>query len=78
MSIAIVKHLTKDHVRITPAAGYSVVVFNVSGSDVEAVVAADDGSETIRLTVAAPGSGRTLAITTKDGNVVDLIYQDKP
>lgn len=75
-SAATVRHVTKDHVVIRPAPGYSVVVFNLKNGDVEAMVASDDGSETIRLLIAGPGPDQHMAIRTRDG-VVDIRYQQK-
>lgn len=77
MSIASVRHLTKDHIRITPAAGYSVTVFNVHNGKIEAIVSADDGSETIRLLIEAPAPGKAVALEV-EGTVVDIIYKDAP
>lgn len=76
---AIVRHISKDHVTIAPAKGYSVILFNVADKSVEAVVAADDGSETIRLLVAAPGAGRSMQIKThQPTGIVNIYYTDTP
>lgn len=77
MSIATVRHITRDHVRITPAAGYSVVVFKTIGRDLDAIVAADDGGETIRLRIEAPGSNKLMSIEMSN-ECVDIHYQDNP
>jgi len=76
-SATTVRHVTKDHVVIMPATGYSVTVFNVSEGVVEAVVAAADGSETIRLLVEPPGPGRTMSVRRDDFGVIDILYSDK-
>lgn len=70
-----VRHISRDRVTITPAAGFSVVVFNLAEGNVEAVVAADDGSETIRLLVAGPGPDQTMSIANAEGGVVDIVYE---
>jgi len=77
---AIVSHLTKDHVRIIPSAGWKVVIFNITTTDAEAVVIADDGSETIRLHIAPPKLGQFM--TVKIGvegaeRGVDIVYGAK-
>ena len=79
---ATVRHISKDHVRITPAPGWSVVLFNVStaGAVAEAVVTSDDGSETIRLGVAAPKVGQYMNVKVGvEGNErgVDIVYGAK-
>jgi hypothetical protein len=66
--IAVARHVSRDHVTITPRYGYSVVVFNFStfgGAPIEAIIAAADGSETVRLLVAGPGSAQTISIETE-------------
>jgi hypothetical protein len=77
---ATVRYISKDHITISPAKGYSVTLFNVvEGSAVEAIVTADDGSETIRLLVAAPEPGRFMQIKKHEPTgIVNIIYQDKP
>lgn len=76
---ATVRHISKDHVTIAPGKGYGVTVFNVADIGVEAIVAADDGSETIRLLVEAPGPKRTMTIKRHEPTgIIDIIYQDKP
>ena len=80
MSVATVKHLSKDRVRITPAAGWSVVIFNITTLGAEAVVVADDGSETIRLRVAPPEPGRFMNVeigVAGNERGVDIVYGDK-
>lgn len=75
---ATVRHIDKDHVTISPAEGYSVTVFTVSDGAVEACVTADDGSETIRLLIAAPEPGRAMQIKKHEpSGVVDITYSDK-
>jgi hypothetical protein len=76
-NIVNVRHITKNHVRIVTAPGYSVVVFNIADGSVEAIVAADDGSETVRLKVEAPEPGLRLGIKNIDPHMTDLIYQPK-
>jgi hypothetical protein len=80
VSPATVRHVNKDHITISPAKGYSVTVFNVEGDgNIEALVTANDGSETIRLLVAAPGKGRSLKIEKHEPTgIVNLIYKDIP
>lgn len=73
---AVVRHITKNHVTIAPEIGYSVTVFNVADAHIEAVVASDDGTETIRLLVEAPGPDRTMAIK-RHGRIVDILYAQK-
>lgn len=72
-----VRHASKNHVVITPAEGYSVVLFNLAEGNVEVVVVAEDGSETIRLLVAGPGPDQSMGIDTdpKTG-VVNIVYRD--
>lgn len=74
-SAATVRHITKNHVTIIPAKGWSVTVFNLTDRDVEAIVAADDGSEVIRLLVAGPSESQTMSIKTTNG-VVDIVYTE--
>lgn len=81
-SPATVRHISKDHVRITPAAGWSVMLFNVSttGAIAEAVVIADDGSETIRLGIAPPKVGQYMNVKVGvEGNErgIDIVYGSK-
>lgn len=74
---ATVRHLTKNHVTISPERGYSVILFNLAEGNVEAVVAADDGSETIRLLIAGPGANQTMSIKTDHASgVVDIVYAE--
>lgn len=72
---ATVRHLTRDHVTIAPERGYSVTLFNLVGGNVEAIVSADDASETIRLLVVGPGPDQTMSITTDEKTgVVNIVY----
>ena len=73
-----VRHVSKNHVVIAPATGYSVVLFNLTDGNVEAIVAADDGSETIRLLIAGPAANQTMSIRTDDEGMVSIIYARKP
>jgi hypothetical protein len=74
---ATVRHLTRNHVTIAPAEGYGVTMFNLTDGNIEAIVTADDGSETIRLLVAGPGPNQTMAIRTdKRSGIVDIIYAE--
>jgi hypothetical protein len=80
-SAATVRHLSKDHIVIAPGKGYSVTVFTlgqVAGGDVEALVAADDGSETIRLLVAGPREDQAMMLRTRADRAVSIIYTKKP
>ena len=74
-----VRHVTKDHVVITPAKGYTVVLFTIGkeGGDVEALVVSDDGSDTIRLLISGPGPKQTMAIRTDDEGIVSIMYDKK-
>lgn len=79
VNAATVRHINKDHITISPATGYSVTLFNIIGTtgSVEAIVAADDGSETIRLLVAAPEAGRLMQIKKHEPTgIVDITYSD--
>lgn len=71
-----VRHVSKNHVVIAPATGYSVVLFNLTDGNVEAIVSADDGSETIRLLVAGPDGNQTMSIKTLDNGIVDIVYTE--
>jgi hypothetical protein len=74
-----VRHVTKDHVVITPAKGYSVVVFiGRVGGDAEAIITSDDGNETVRLIIDGPGLNQTMSIKTDEFGVVDIVYDRKP
>lgn len=76
---ATVRHVSKDHVTIHAGPGYTVTIFSVGDTEVEAVVAADDGQETIRLKLALPGDGRTMEIKRHPPTgIIDIIYKDKP
>ncbi len=78
VSPATVRYINKNHVTISPAKGFSVTLFNLVNGNVEAVVAADDGSETIRLLVAGPGPTQTMAIKShKPTGIVDILYAEK-
>ena len=75
-----VRHITKDRVVITPARGYSVVLFTIGkgGGDIEALVVSDDGSDTIRLLVAGPADSQTMSLKSDEFGVVEIIYSEKP
>ena len=73
-----VRHITKNHVVITHAMGYSVVTFKLAEGNVEVIVASDDGLEAIRLLVAGPADNQTMTIGTDDDGVVDILYLEKP
>lgn len=76
-SAAIARHISKNHVNIIASPGYHMVLFTLKDGNVEAVVAADDGSETIRLLVAGPSPTQHMAIkNTPEG--VDIMYAEKP
>lgn len=78
LSPATIRHISKDHITISPAKGYSVVLFNLHDGNVEAIVAAHDGSETIRLLVAGPGPDQNMAIKTHAiSGIVDIFYGKK-
>lgn len=75
---AVVRHINRDLITIAPAEGFSVTVFNVADAHIEALVAADDGSETIRLLVEAPGPKRTMSIKRHaPTGIVNIEYADK-
>jgi hypothetical protein len=75
-----VRHLTKDHILIVPAANYYITTFNIgaAGGDVEALVACNDGSETIRLLIAGPAPDQKMSITRLDDGGVSIIYSPNP
>lgn len=75
---ATVRHLNANHVTISPSKHYSVVMFNLTDGNVEALVAADDGDETIRLLIAGPGPNQTMSIKTDPWGVVDIVYTPTP
>lgn len=76
---ATVRHISRDHITIAPAKGYSVTVWSVTDTDLEAFVTADDASETIRLRLELPGPGRTVAIKRHEPTgITDVIYAEKP
>lgn len=77
-AIAVVRHVTRHHVTIAPKAGYSVTIFTVTaeGAGVEAIVAADNGTETVRLLVAAPHKGESMSIQyDAETNVTNIFYR---
>lgn len=79
-SIAVVRHVTRDHVTIAPRDGYSVVTFNIrAGTAIEAIVTADDGSETVRLLVAGPTPDQTVSIERAKTapNITNIYYRGK-
>ena len=73
-----VQHITKNLVVITPAKGYSVITITLADGNVEALVAADDGSETIRLLVAGPTSDQEMIIRNWPDGCVHFTYVEKP
>ena len=75
-----VRHITKDHVVITPAKDYFIATFKIGslGGNVEVIVASNDGLEAFRLLVAGPSPDQTMTIGTDDDGVVDILYLDKP
>jgi len=72
-----VRHVSKNRVTITCAANYSVTLFNLRDGNVEAIVTADDGSETIRLLVAGPTPTQTMSITNNESGITDIVYAEK-
>lgn len=77
--IASVRHISKRHVQIRTEEGYGITVFNVKGNkDIEVIVAAHDGSETIRLKVDAPAD-QTVSIEwgLDEVGVVNIMYEDR-
>lgn len=76
---ATVSHISKDHVVIAPGKGFSVTVFTLgkAGSDLEALVVADDGSEAIRLLVAGPRPDQEMLIRTREDRSVSIVYNKK-
>jgi hypothetical protein len=80
MANTTVRHINRDHIIITPGKGYSVTVFKLGGNggDLEALVSADDGSETIRLLVAGPRADQAMVISTDDEGVVSITTKPKP
>ena len=75
MPFATIRHMSKDHVTISTVRGFTVTTFTLSEGNVEAVVTADDGSETIRLLVAGPGPHQTMSISTDEHGVVHFEYE---
>lgn len=72
--IATATHISRDHIRITVAEGYEVTLFTIQGTDVEAIVVAQDGTEAARLRVQAPKADERMTIEkTQDGSV-DIFY----
>jgi predicted RNA methylase len=74
--IASVRHITKHHAQIRAEPGYGIALFTMKGQDIEAIVTALDGSETILLRVEAP---HDQAISTSwspadDGATIVNIY----
>jgi hypothetical protein len=70
----VVKHISKNHIRITPSDGWSVTMFNVADT-VEAFVSSDDGMETLRLHFERPGVGQTVVIkSVGDDGARDILY----
>lgn len=77
-SPATVRYLSKNHIRITPAPGWQVVIFDASSVGVEAVVTADDGTETICLGIAPPTVDQKMSIligVPGNDRGVDVLYQ---
>ncbi len=70
-----VRHLSKDHVVINAEPGWSIAVFNIRDSAVEAT--ATNGEETIRLLVEAPGPGRKMSIERVGERVIHFRYTDE-
>ncbi len=76
--IASVRHVTKNHVVIVCSVGYKVAVFNISESrQAEAIITADDGSETIRLHLEGPTDTQGIQIDGDD-RVMHITYVEKP
>lgn len=75
--IASVRHISKRHVQIRIGEGFGVTIFNVRGRDMEVVVAAHDGSETIRLKVDVPPDQTTsIEWATDEVGVVNILWSD--
>jgi hypothetical protein len=77
MDYTSVRHVSKDHIVILPAPGWSMTLFDAHGEDaIEATVVRDDGTETILLLIAAPGPGRTMSIERETGGFINIRYSD--
>lgn len=73
-----VRHINKNHVTISASSEYSVVLFKLTGGNVEAVVTANDGSEAIRLLISGPDPDQELTIKThKPTGIIDILYTEK-
>lgn len=77
MSAVTVKHHSRDHIKITPSAGWEVIVFNDGNGKIEIVVVATAGDETIRLRVEPPKATQQMKITVGDDRGVDIQYVAK-
>lgn len=73
MTMATVRHETKDKIIITPERGYSVVMFRGTAS-LEALIVADDGSEVTRLHIAPPRSDQELHATAGENRSIEIKY----
>jgi hypothetical protein len=74
----IVRHISKNVVTICASEEYSITLFKLKDGNVEAALAANDGSETIRLLIAGPTSSQTISIEThKPTGVVTIKYEER-
>ena len=71
-----IRHISKDHIVIVPASGYSVVVWQSAGIP-EVMVSANDGSETFVLRFEPPGSDRLLATERAGDGSVHIKYEPR-
>ncbi len=79
MDFTSVRHVSKDHIVIVPAPGWTATVFDIrgGGGPVEATVVKDDGTETIVLLIEAPGVGRKMTIEREIGGFINIRYSDE-
>ena len=74
MSVASVRPISRDRIRITPAPGYEVVVFRQADGSAEAAVLDRQYTETTRLKIAAPPPGQKLGIERGVDGGFELVY----
>ena len=77
---ATVRHLSKSHVVIKPAKGYTVTIFNITeGKHIEAFVVSDDGEDSFRIRLEGPDDSQGVKINHIDYcNETHIEYVEKP